>query len=450
MFQGTIFISILLSVCCAFAQIKKSETRQDQSAKNLSYLEFVVSDKGFESSDRILITKDEIQKSQAQSLPELLNKKAHITVGSSPIEPNSIFIRGGNSSHVLILIDDVPVYDTATIERTTDLSAINLLAIQSIEIIKGSQSVIYGGQALAGVIKITTDFKTDRAGDLKIQGNHLQQKIKAVKNIKINSSQAIFLGVASGFGFEKSPVENSDKKYSHDLLNMQGVYTQDFSLGSFFLKHSYSQNILEIPTVNDITSKPIDVDDYQTKSQINQSQIQLKILNRTQLDLTKNQSVRKYNLSLFKNPNGYALNEEYRGELTQINIKQKILNTLNLKLDLGLNLGFEKMTYLSVNEIKTDAKTQFEGFYIKNHFLIDRDLNIETGFRRDTQKSHFLAHTYQIGINYKKTIRYEHSTGFKAPSLYQLYGLFGDANLQSETSETDTIIYDWVMNSKFA
>jgi len=155
-------------------------------------------------------------------------------------------------------------------------------------------------------------------------------------------------------------------------------------------------------------------------------------------------------LSLFKNPNGYALNEEYRGELTQINIKQKILNTLNLKLDLGLNLGFEKMTYLSVNEIKTDAKTQFEGFYIKNHFLIDRDLNIETGFRRDTQKSHFLAHTYQIGINYKKTIRYEHSTGFKAPSLYQLYGLFGDANLQSETSETDTIIYDWVMNSKIS
>jgi iron complex outermembrane receptor protein/vitamin B12 transporter len=65
----------------------------------------------------------------------------------------SIFVRGGNSDANKILIDGVPAED---IGGVFDLSTISTTAIDSVEVYKGPNSVLYGSDAAAGLFSITT------------------------------------------------------------------------------------------------------------------------------------------------------------------------------------------------------------------------------------------------------------------------------------------------------
>ena len=66
-------------------------------------------------------------------------------------------MRGGENSHLLVLIDGVKVNDpTSTRGSAYDLSTIDVSQIERIEILRGPASAIHGGEALAGVINIIT------------------------------------------------------------------------------------------------------------------------------------------------------------------------------------------------------------------------------------------------------------------------------------------------------
>ncbi|MDA8018768.1 MAG: TonB-dependent receptor [Thermoanaerobaculia bacterium] len=67
----------------------------------------------------------------------------------------SVFVRGGSSSQVLVLIDGVRL-NSAT-SGAYDFSAMTTDAIERIEVVRGPQSTLYGSEAVAGVISIVTD-----------------------------------------------------------------------------------------------------------------------------------------------------------------------------------------------------------------------------------------------------------------------------------------------------
>ena len=58
--------------------------------------------------------------------------------------------------HTLITIDGVPVYDPSGIGSNFDIRNLSIDQIERIEILKGSQSTLYGSDAIAGVINIIT------------------------------------------------------------------------------------------------------------------------------------------------------------------------------------------------------------------------------------------------------------------------------------------------------
>jgi vitamin B12 transporter len=65
----------------------------------------------------------------------------------------SLFIRGGSSNFNKILIDGVPAND---IGGAYDLADLATTGIGSVEVLRGSNSVLYGSDALTGVVNITT------------------------------------------------------------------------------------------------------------------------------------------------------------------------------------------------------------------------------------------------------------------------------------------------------
>lgn len=80
----------------------------------------------------------------------------------------SLFIRGGNADANKVLIDGVPVND---IGGFVDFGTLLLPAIDHIEVFRGPNSVLYGSDALAGVVSLQTEHGTTLLPQLSYSGN---------------------------------------------------------------------------------------------------------------------------------------------------------------------------------------------------------------------------------------------------------------------------------------
>ena len=107
-------------------------------------------------SDISVITAKDIAAAGQTTLVELLQAQPGVEIKQSggPGSQASIFIRGGNSGHTLVLVDGLRV-GSATL-GTTPLENISLDQVERIEILRGPASSLYGADAVAGVIQVFT------------------------------------------------------------------------------------------------------------------------------------------------------------------------------------------------------------------------------------------------------------------------------------------------------
>ena len=130
-------------------------------------LEIIVTAKRFESSIKntphavSFITKEDIESSQYKSISEAIGALPGVYVArSGTLGGNTTtFIRGSESNHTLILLDGVRV--TTESDGTAALGQIPLTSVERIEVIRGGASIIYGADAVGGVINIITNRVMD-------------------------------------------------------------------------------------------------------------------------------------------------------------------------------------------------------------------------------------------------------------------------------------------------
>ncbi len=103
-----------------------------------------------------LIDQDDIRQSGARDITTLLRQEAglEMTQDGGIGQRSSLFIRGTNSSHTLVLIDGVPI-NSATAGGAA-LDQIMLDQVDRVEIARGNLSSLYGSQAIGGVVQIFT------------------------------------------------------------------------------------------------------------------------------------------------------------------------------------------------------------------------------------------------------------------------------------------------------
>lgn len=114
------------------------------------------------STQRVTVI-DSAAVAQAGDLSQLLNEQAGIVINgawSNPGKDRSIFLRNGANQFTLILVDGQPLLDPSSLGGAVDLRLLDLSGIERIEILRGGRSVLYGSDAVAGVINLITKKNT--------------------------------------------------------------------------------------------------------------------------------------------------------------------------------------------------------------------------------------------------------------------------------------------------
>ena len=190
-----------------------------------------------ENSINILtISKEEIKKSTATNVSELLQQVAGLDIRRRGVEgmQADLYIRGGSFDQTLLLIDGIKVEDPQTGHHTMNMT-LPLSAIEKIEIIKGAASRLYGQNAFTGAVNIITK-----------------------KNIENNIS----LGLSAGsFNQKKASLtlqkefEKSDLLINYSRKQSEGYrYNTDYENDEFFIKSNFkikNQNISAIGAFNE-------------------------------------------------------------------------------------------------------------------------------------------------------------------------------------------------------
>ena len=136
---------------------------QQEKEKIESLNEVVVTATKFETNKKNVgkivykITQETIENNQGKTVVDLLNDVPGVEINgnfSTKGQNLGYYIRGGRNRQVAILIDGVNVNDPSSFNGDFDLRQIDINQIESIEVLKGASSTLYGSGAATGVINI--------------------------------------------------------------------------------------------------------------------------------------------------------------------------------------------------------------------------------------------------------------------------------------------------------
>jgi vitamin B12 transporter len=413
------------------------------------------------ASSVTVITKQELEQSKKTTVIEALQEVLGLfviqsgSVGGSA----SVMLRGANSEHTLVMIDGVELNDPITPSRTCDLSHLTVEFIERIEILRGPQSTLYGSDAIAGVINIitkkgqgkprfhlssvggsyktlqgtvgitgsvetihyslwATSFETQgiSAANALLEGN---EETDGYKNLSLSARVGYQISDNIDFDFTlrsirtKTDIDNFGGAFGDDANNIQEYDSLFFAgqIRGLFLHNRWEQK-LSLSSINynrenenPIDERhPFDSDQSKFKSRLRKWDWQ-------------------HNLFLHKT-NTLTFGVEHQAEQ-------------------GESEFHSESTYGPSTNIFPLKKATNTGIYVQDQLRLAGRLFLTGGLRFDShsQVGHFLTYRIapayffqQTGTKFKAT----YGTGFKSPSLYQLYapgtiwGPIGNGNLEPE------------------
>lgn len=458
---GALFV---LMTGSAFAQQK------DSIASNTQLDEVVISDSKFalakEKSGKVItkITSEDLKKKEGQSVATVLNQVVGLEInGSQSVAGKNLgyYIRGGKSSQVLVLIDGIPVTDASGISFEYDLRLLPAEQVESIEIMKGAASTLYGTGAATGVINI----RLKKSGKKSIQGNVY---LNAGTYNTASTSKTSLQDYNQGFS-----VNGSTKKINYfaslnstETTGMSQIaepnksvnYEADrFSRINYMAKLGYkATDKLTLDFFGNYDKIDNDYDggfDNTGTNDIRQ--------NHSKSEQSRFGFMPKYKYSKGEfvlnssyNQIGRTYNEldSYSGE---VGLSQYDSRSVNID---GYNkYAFSKMFFLvtgtqyqffDMNSLtpyggvaKENTKFNMIDPYITGVFNSDFGLNINSGARLNIHSVYGNQLVYNVNPSYDfkafpLKVLASYSTAFVTPSLYQLYSPYGNTALTPEKNST--------------
>ena len=367
-----------------------------------------------------IIDSETIEKSSGSTLTELLDSETQglniFRLGGKGTN-TGIQMRGLPKRYSTVYIDGVKMYDPSASDNAFYAEGIFKDSIDKIEILKGSQSSLYGNSAVGGTINIFT-----KKGKL---GKHQKTNIRAGQsNTKdifysfegADEKQNYFIGLnyykTDGISAMNNDTENDPYENNSLTLNYGYKISENNTIeNSLRFKDSYLEY-----------DEPTDGRDDTLNSSDNlEGQISLKFIN------TKDK---------FKNTFGYYKSASSR-MVTQYDTKQKTyegfknminyLGEYNFNLDnkiiYGADLEFFKAKYPTDPGNNKTHDEEIHSQYIDYQFRPFENIYATIGGRNDKhtlsgdEQSYRITGAYDLGGNSK--IRSSYGTGFLFPAIYE-------------------------------
>jgi vitamin B12 transporter len=156
--RGSLFRSLVLIVpLCAFAAQASAELEDQPDTVVVTATRIPTPERQVASSISV-VTADDIAVRLIQTLPDLLKQVPGLNVVQSggPGGQTSVFMRGTNSNHTKVLVDGIDVSDPSNSGGAFDFGQFLTQDIEKVEILRGPQSGLYGSDAIGGVINVLT------------------------------------------------------------------------------------------------------------------------------------------------------------------------------------------------------------------------------------------------------------------------------------------------------
>lgn len=193
-------------------------------------------------SDTVTISSEEIARSGAGSLIDLLQKQRGIEVtrNGGPGTASSVFIRGANSNQNIVLVDGVRIGSSTL--GTANWSALPLSSIDHVEIVYGPASTMYGADAIGGVIQIFTKKGDGPARFSAFAGYgsyNTRQAEASVAGSASNFNYSLTAGKEKSDGFSASKLGASSFTYNPD----KDGYDKQSASGQFSYQMAKGQEV---------------------------------------------------------------------------------------------------------------------------------------------------------------------------------------------------------------
>jgi len=402
-----------------------------------------------------------LQKYQSQTLGELLTRQVGLMIvgAQSPNGANQeIYLRGASTGNTLVLIDGMPVYDPSFIGATFDLNMITVGECERIEILKGAQSTLYGSDAVAGVINIFTkkgnsakplaaaiSLNAGSYGTFRGSASVNSAFSKGYYNIQYSRLQA--KGFSAAYDKEAKGFDNDGISQNNLLANLGLNVSKNLTLKFRTLLNGYLSNI-DAGTFADEKDFTINQSFKMLATGIEYQYAKGKLT----FNYGYSQSERTFiddSISVEKGAFN-KFSKSYYGGSTQF---AELYNTLkisdNIEIITGADLRFNNtdQTYESVSSFgkytapplgADTAKTTIASVYTSGFLKTKAGFFLELGGRLNHHSVYGSNITYSFNpsylINEQVKLFFNLSSGFKAPSLYQLYSPYGNKTLSPEKS----------------
>ncbi|MGB1269090.1 MAG: TonB-dependent receptor plug domain-containing protein [Flavobacteriaceae bacterium] len=473
-------LSLLGMAFLAYTTYAQEKT---QDSVTIEQLETVVLDTKFklnrEKSGKVIytISQNDLAKVKGQSLAQTISTVSGIEITGAKSNAGSVLgyrVRGGNSRQVVILIDGIQVNDPSNINAEFDLRSLDVNNIESLEIIKGGVSTLYGTGATSGVINITTKKATDKNVDAAVfmsmgsnrsvvtdKYNLNTATVGATINgtlKKLNYLAAISTENTKGMSAKRSfdeavTFEDDPFKRENASLRLGYKFSEAFNLGSFV-----NYNMFENQFDNSFGTP----DGYNKAESEN-----------VQFGLTSEYTYNKGSIVLNssiaqtdRESTSLTSKSTYASNSITIDLYNKYKFNTNFWTVIGVNVQEQKATQAStpygsstlVTAYNKDiTKVTLVDPYANLTYFTNFGLNINAGIRMSNH-TNFGSHVvYSINpsYNFKPSEKLDTkifatgSTAFIAPTIYQQYSPdYGFKDLEAQESINGELGFELRYNKK--
>ncbi|MFC6053639.1 ligand-gated channel protein [Acinetobacter sp. Ac_877] len=444
-FQPTALVgAIAIAMGLSTSVSANTETQAKASTKSTLNTIVVTATRSEENIENVparisIIEPAVLDQSPLASLPHLLSNDASINMVQSGGygQQSSIFLRGTNSTHTLVLRDGVKL-NSAT-SGTASLAYIDTTDLKQIEVLKGPASVLYGTNAIGGVVQLvsktpekTGAFLTGEIGENKtyksivgadlvengfyaqIRGQRLESDGTHVTNAKqpdIKTGDFEQKGFSTKFGFE-----NESIALSLDYAQNEGQSTYVSSVFAPYPSNAFLN----------LKNNSVDF-----KNESINAKAKYKFSDLIELNAR---------LSQFKDESNQLDSKDFVNSKTQeADLYTKVTLPAHQNILFGTTYQSTKADAISSGSpYKGDVDAQ--GYYIQHQYS-NHGLNTQVGIRVEDNEQ-FGTHTVgQVAVRYQilenTSIYTNWGTAFRAPNLNELYvNYYGNPNLKPEESES--------------